>query len=259
MMICIKLPFSTVERINSVDIDRAGVLLAVGGVTKNANGTVMVSRMDAIRQNDFTTIRELKTSVCERAAVQCVRWSHNMKMLASSCNEGTITLCRVREDLGSLILAYLNPHKEKTAVNHIEFRMDDVLLASAGDDCTIAIADVRTRKVVKRLDGFAGAVDGLAWRPDGQQLVSQSTDFTLRVWRSRDWSQVASINERFRDALPSTAYQRPDWAIDGSHIVAVHALNGGGSTAQIILADSWNLGRDYCGFSKAVTVVVSDD
>ncbi|MDQ2984062.1 MAG: hypothetical protein M3R70_09090, partial [Actinomycetota bacterium] len=62
------------------------------------------------------------------------------------------------------------------------FSPDDELVAAGNADDTIRVFDWRTQKPLFELRGHAGAVNGLAYTPDGRFLVSASDDRTVRVW-----------------------------------------------------------------------------
>ena len=55
-------------------------------------------------------------------------------------------------------------------------------LASAGDDGSIVLRDVRSGRVTLRLDGHRDAVTTLAFSPDGKLLASGSYDRSVRLW-----------------------------------------------------------------------------
>ncbi|MEL6522829.1 MAG: c-type cytochrome [Pseudomonadota bacterium] len=56
------------------------------------------------------------------------------------------------------------------------------LAASAGDDFSIILWDLRDQSVRHRLTGHRGAVNGLAVSSDGQRLISASWDGRLGMW-----------------------------------------------------------------------------
>ena len=99
----------------------------------------------------------------------------------------------------------------------------------------------------------------MTWDPVGKYLASQSADKTLRVWRTSDWVEEASVSEPFEECGGTTHVLRLDWSPDGQYLVSAHAMNGGGPTAQILERDGWKFEKDFVGHRKAVTCVRFND
>ena len=49
----------------------------------------------------------------------------------------------------------------------------------------------------------------------GKYLASQSADKTLRVWRTSDWVEEASVSQPFEECGGTTHVLRLDWSPDG--------------------------------------------
>ena len=58
----------------------------------------------------------------------------------------------------------------------------ETLIAAGCDDGTVRILNGSSGAVLAVLQGHSDRVKGVAWSPDGRQLVSGSDDFTVRVW-----------------------------------------------------------------------------
>ena len=83
-------------------------------------------------------------------------------------------------------------------------------------DNTIVVWDVeKLPSTVAILKGHKGHVKGVTWDPVGKYLASQSADKTLRVWRTSDWVEEASISEPFEECGGTTHVLRCDWSPDG--------------------------------------------
>ena len=76
-------------------------------------------------------------------------------------------------------------------VLRVIFHSRELLLASAGDDGTVVIWDLVTKKKKCGLRGHVSAVTALAWSQDEWHLLSASRDKTVVVWDVR-------TNERMR-------------------------------------------------------------
>jgi WD40 repeat protein len=61
------------------------------------------------------------------------------------------------------------------------------LLATASDDRTARVYDLRTGELKKSLEGHLKAVNVVAFSPKGRVLLTASTDGELRTWSTRTW------------------------------------------------------------------------
>ena len=67
-------------------------------------------------------------------------------------------------------------------VKALSFSNDGKWLASAGEDQTVLVWDVKNNRKHTSLIGHTQTVTGLAWSPDGSTLFSVSADGTLKQW-----------------------------------------------------------------------------
>jgi hypothetical protein len=72
---------------------------------------------------------------------------------------------------------------------------DGARLASAGNDTSAKIWDVRSGKEIYTLLGHAAPIYSLAWSPDGNRLVTGSWDISLKIWDTQTGAEVCSFDK----------------------------------------------------------------
>jgi tetratricopeptide (TPR) repeat protein len=111
---------------------------------------------------------------------------------------------------------------------------------SAGGPANIALWDIETGRLVRKLEGSVGTITGLAFSPDGERLLSCGTDFAARVWDTASGRELLTLSNHGDVVLKAA------WSQDGERIAtasldgAVRVWSAGGSR-KLPAIEPWEL------------------
>jgi len=111
---------------------------------------------------------------------------------------------------------------------------------------------------LRKLNGST-LIKGVTWDPVGEYLAAQVADISMKVWRTSDWKEEASIKSPFQGKDDSFFF-RCTWSPEGSVIVGPNAVVGQRPGAVLIKRHEWSeqSERDsLLGHSSTVQVAVS--
>ncbi|MGW4643360.1 caspase, EACC1-associated type [Sphaerisporangium sp. NPDC004334] len=121
--------------------------------------------------------------------VQSLAYSPDGRTLAAGSFEGIVRLWDTRRN--SLVDDRLS---QPGSVPAIAFSPDGRTLATGGGgDTLIRLYDLATRKVSATLHAHTAQINDLVYAPDGATLISASDDMTVRIWKIRDKTLLASL------------------------------------------------------------------
>ena len=100
-------------------------------------------------------------------------------------------------------------------VRSVAFSPDGKYVATGGDDKTIKLWEVSTKKVIKTLKGHVGEVTAVAFSPDGKYIVSgdNKEDSALKLWEVSSGREVRSLEGQL--AVYSLTF-----SLDGKHVIS---------------------------------------
>ncbi|MBO0857839.1 MAG: PD40 domain-containing protein [Chloracidobacterium sp.] len=120
---------------------------------------------------------ELRLERFHGGTVYRVAFSPNGKLLASTHNDGSISLWDARS--GRFVLSFVG---HTGFVTSIVFSPDGKLLAGGSTDSTVKLWEVSSGRFVHSFAGHKDSVYGVAFSPDGKSLASGSNDKMIKLW-----------------------------------------------------------------------------
>jgi WD40 repeat protein len=191
--------------------------------------------------------------------------------LATSCHDGKVRIWDIKKGNAVHTMTHMTPNnmtQQPPAVYCVAWSPDGKQLASGGLDYSIKIWNAADGKLVKEIKGFnektspKGHHDGvfcIAYSPDGKQIVSGSSDRTIKVWNAVDGNfirELVSPNLKPSPMQPPTAH--PGWVYylrfmpDGKLVSVGDAPRSRGYIAvwnpadgKLLAASELSLGRFY--------------
>ena len=194
-------------------------------VTGSADGT--------LRLLDVATGRELRSIEGHTDFLFDVDFAPDGRTLLTSSGDGTARLWDVASGR--------EVRELQGAGNHVAFSPDGRYAATASE--TARVWDVQTGQVVLDLTGHGDVVIGVAFSPDGRQLLTGSLDQTARVW------DVATGREERVFTGHTGAIYEVAFASDGATVLTASA----DKTARLWDARTGNLQRVFVGAADRVT------
>jgi len=141
-----------------------------------------------------------------------VSWSRDGKWLVfPDVESGTIHLWDVKSKKRDTIR--LEGH-QRGGIWGLAWSSDSRRLASASDDGTARVWDVKTRKCIFVLSGHTSNVKGIAWSADDGLLATGSLDHTIKIWNSQSGKEIATLPGH------TSGVRNVQWSPDGKYLVS---------------------------------------
>lgn len=161
----------------------------INWVTFSPDGRFIASASDdyTVKIWDSNSGDLLTTLSGHEQEITVVSFSPDGKTLASADSNGIIKLWQVEgesevSENSFTYRAYKNLEQHKGVVWSLNFDSKGEKLASAGDDNTINLTDIKSGKLVKTFKGHSDAVVSVSFSPDDKLLASASYDKSVKLW-----------------------------------------------------------------------------
>ncbi|ETV89078.1 hypothetical protein H257_00461 [Aphanomyces astaci] len=239
--------------------------------TAGGDNCVKIWSLEVLSETDGPECELLATLTWHEKAVNCVRWSHNGRYLASGSDDHQVLLYELQDGPPAPIPFGSNqvPNKETWVrcsmlkshtmdVQDLAWSPDDRMLATCSIDNSILIwsmdhlSSVMTHPI-QHLSGHQGWVKGVAWDPVGKYLSSAGEDKCIIMWRVDTWEAEEKISSPFEDGTTTSHFRRLSWAPDGSLVCGTHAFKSKQNVAALIERKTWTNDVNFVGHRGVVT------
>uniref|UniRef100_A0A914YRJ6 Uncharacterized protein n=1 Tax=Panagrolaimus superbus TaxID=310955 RepID=A0A914YRJ6_9BILA len=252
--------------INSLDFHPSGRKLVTGGHgTSGIAGEVKIWDITGV-YGTYGSKKDI--AVLGTANFQC-KFSISGKEIGVADDGRTITILRLQSRTkngeGKIIEIYRPAYTvmgHVLEVLHVEFSPTSVMLASTSIDGCCKIWNIKNwPQCLANLNEKHGghkegeAIKGCAWDPMGKFLATQSSDRSLKIWKTFTWECLWTITEPFLESSQSTMFLRMDWSPDGAMLIVPSTVNNSGPTAQIIMRKDWSFEKDLVGHRRPLACV----
>lgn len=136
--------------------------------------------------------RGKSTSAIPHSPARTLGFSPNGKLLGVASMGGDVWLLDA-STLRHTVVVKQSREYSATYRQAFAFSVDSRLFAASGDSTEVVVIDTQTREPIKKFLAGSGGVSSLSFTPDSRFLVSGSVDGALRLWRTSDYAEVASL------------------------------------------------------------------
>ncbi len=191
----------------------------VPGAALSADGTMLVSAGDDKLARTWKVAADGPTkNFAHPNYVDAVTYNPKGDLLATACHDGNVRIWDIAKATQLRAMVHTAPNamsQQPPAVYSVAWSPDGTQIASGGLDKVIKIWTAADGKLVKEIKGYdektspkghSAGVFSVAFSSDGKQIVSGSSDRSIKLWNAADG---ALVREFVNPNLPATPMQPP--------------------------------------------------
>lgn len=141
----------------------------------------------------------------------CYALSHSGEVLAASWRSTEITIWRLTD---GRTLQRLGEDGHTAGVTAVAFSPNDKYLVSGSADRVAIVWDVRSGRVMMRLEGHSDAISDVTYSPDGRWILTASSNYDMKIWDATSGAPLGTYSH-------SSPARRILFSIDGSRFAVV--------------------------------------
>lgn len=123
--------------------------------------------------------------------------------------------------LESQTIDVITQEHSKGVINHLTYSPDGTLLASGSeDDPIVKIWDIKSGKIIGKLDAHEAATSALKFSPDGTKIVSADFDNKVIYWDILNWTLIDSIT--LKHSINDIVFESEDVFFSGDEKGDIH-------------------------------------
>lgn len=180
--------------------------------------------------------------------VLALAFSRDSELLASGSQDGHIKVWRVRT--GQCVRRFPKAHAQ--GVTCLSFGKDGTQVASGSFDAVGRVHGLKSGKTLKELRGHTSYINEIVFAPDGNRLVTGSSDGSVRVWDAKSCDCVCT----FRPPTPSSGVElsinslsfvptHPEHLVVCNRSPNVYVMNLSGDLVQTLASGQVGAAADF--------------
>eukprot|EP01130_Rhizamoeba_saxonica_P014535 TRINITY_DN6366_c0_g1_i1.p1 TRINITY_DN6366_c0_g1~~TRINITY_DN6366_c0_g1_i1.p1 ORF type:complete len:435 (+),score=86.30 TRINITY_DN6366_c0_g1_i1:240-1544(+) len=125
-----------------------------------------------------------------KTKITCMGFTRESECLVTGANDGEINVWRISN--GHLLRKFTRAHN--SGVTSVSFSRDGFKILSSGFDMSVRIHGLKSGKTLKIFTGHTSYVSTAQWIKRGSQIVSCSSDGTVKIWDTKTTTCLRTFN-----------------------------------------------------------------